>query len=53
MGTLRERRFAVLWLAQFVSLTGDAVYAALLPILVLYLLGRRHLLSGLTAGLGK
>jgi hypothetical protein len=26
---------------------------SMLPLLVLYLLGRRHLLTGLTAGLGR
>lgn len=36
-----------------VPATTAAVTLSLLPVLVLYLLGRRHLLNGLTAGFGK
>lgn len=36
-----------------VPATTAAVMLSLLPVLVLYLIGRRHLLNGLTAGFGK
>ena len=39
--------------AQNVPAVLAAVTLSMLPLLVLYLVGRRHLLSGLTAGFGK